>query len=174
MPCLFRGRTVRWSTASLSGRGWIYADLTKASGMSTTTQTDGDEQVPKSLFAAREKVYPKSVAGKYRKLKWIGPLPAGERIEAARIERHHHFENASALGLRLRDACQCRQHCAGGNHPHKLAPVEPVRQTLPEAVAIIEIWHESLPLVHRQTHELQNRLEMRRRVVDLRRRRFRR
>ena len=25
---------------------------------------------PKSLFAAHEKVYPKSVAGKYRKLKW--------------------------------------------------------------------------------------------------------
>lgn len=41
--------------------------------MSTTTQTHGggDEQVPASLFAAREKVYPKSVAGKYRKLKWI-------------------------------------------------------------------------------------------------------
>ena len=41
--------------------------------MSTTTQThgEGDEQVPKSLFATHEKVYPKSVAGKYRKLKWI-------------------------------------------------------------------------------------------------------
>jgi hypothetical protein len=41
--------------------------------MSTTTQThgEGDDQVPKSLFATHEKVYPKSVAGKYRKLKWI-------------------------------------------------------------------------------------------------------
>ena len=40
--------------------------------MSTTTQThgEGDEQVSKSLFAVHEKVYPKSVAGKYRKLKW--------------------------------------------------------------------------------------------------------
>ena len=40
--------------------------------MSTTTQThgEGDEQAAKSLFAVHEKVYPKSVAGKYRKLKW--------------------------------------------------------------------------------------------------------
>ena len=69
---LFPGRTVCRSTASLKGRGWIDADPSKASGMSTTTQThgEGDEQAPKSLFAVHEKVYPKSVAGKYRKLKW--------------------------------------------------------------------------------------------------------
>jgi cytochrome c oxidase accessory protein FixG len=53
--------------------GCIDADLSKASGMSTTIPThgEGDEQVPKSLFMAHEKVYPKSIAGKYRKLKWI-------------------------------------------------------------------------------------------------------
>ena len=69
----FAGAQCAGQPRPIEGRGWIDADPSKASGMSTTTQThgDGDEQVPASLFAAREKVYPKSVAGKYRKLKWI-------------------------------------------------------------------------------------------------------
>ena len=40
--------------------------------MTTTTQTHGaaEDHAPKSLFKNREKVYPRSVAGKFRKLKW--------------------------------------------------------------------------------------------------------
>ena len=115
--------------------------------MSTTTQThgEGDEQAAKSLFAVHEKVYPKSVAGKYRKLKWAalvillaiyylapwlrwdrGPRAPDQAVladiagRAALFLRHRDLAAGDLLPDRpadhgRRSACSWRPRCSAGS-----------------------------------------------------------